>query len=480
MSKPESALSIVIVGGGFCGVMTLVHLLRSSEKNLNITLINKGYPVAKGVAFQTYSDKHLLNVEARNLSAFPDEPDHFVDWCFRQKDVLADPRLLPTSYLPRNLLGKYLYETFNEATANIPDHITLSVVEEEATDIEKIKNSFIVKTTSGKKIVADKVLLATGNNEPGKPSKANEDLLKSKRYFSNPWNECAVDGLKDKETVLILGNGLTMVDVVQGLRVKNFNGKIIALSPHGYKILPHRKLPNQRYIIDELHPPYHLEKLFRFFYKHVREVKKRGMPGETVVDAMRARTQEFWQHLSLEDKKKFMMHIRHLWGVARHRLPPDVHEEIQGLINNNKLEVIAGRITHIDLRNEEINLKIRLRKDQSEQSLTIARIINCTGPETDIRKINNSLYHSIIKKGFIRSDPMNLGVLATSEGQVIDEHNIVSSQLFVIGSLLKGILWESTAIPELRVQAKKMAELLLKDSGKHTFDLKNGIKETPL
>ena len=95
--------------------------------------------------------------------------------------------------------------------------------------------------------------------------------------------------------------------------------------------------------------------------------------------------------------------------------------------------------------------------------LNFARIINCTGPETDIRKQNTPLFNSLIKKGFVKPDDLNLGVYATGNGQVINTENNVSDQLFVIGSLLKGMLWESTAIPELRIQAKKVAELILND-----------------
>src|SRR6185436_5126335 len=144
----------------------------------------------------------------------------------------------------------------------------------------------------------------------------------------------------------------------------NFKGKVIALSPHGYNILPHRKLPPQRYILDELSPPYDLENLFQLFYKHIREARKRGLSGETVVDAIRARTQEIWQQLTLDDKKKFMVHLRHLWGVARHRLPAYVHEEVQKLIKDEKLQVIAGRIKNITETNHGMQIKIKKRKDQ--------------------------------------------------------------------------------------------------------------------
>ncbi len=466
----ETTFSTVIIGGGFCGVMTVVNLINRADENISITLINKGYPIARGIAYKTYSDLHLLNVETRNMSAFHDQPDHFLKWCLNQKNIGFNKDELPFTYLPRNMFGRYLDEIFQEKINNLPKNISLHIIDDEATGIEKQNHRFIVSTTSGKNIVADKILLATGNYEPSPPVLTNSTLLHNKNYYSNPWSEKTVLGLQNDQTTLIVGTGLTMVDVLLGLREKNFNGKIIALSPHGYNILPHRKLPPQQYILDELSPPYDLENLFRLFYKHIREARKRGLSGETVVDAIRARTQEIWQLLSLNDKKKFMTHLRHLWGVARHRLPAYVHQEIQQMIKEEKLNVIAGRIRNITECENGFEIKIRKRKDQSEQLLKVARIINCTGPETDIRKQKSSLFSSLLNKGIIRPDVMNLGIDATTEGHIIDENNIVSNQIFAIGSLLKGKLWESTAIPELRVQAFKVAKLILKDRSKKISD----------
>jgi uncharacterized NAD(P)/FAD-binding protein YdhS len=459
-SMPDSTLSVVIAGGGFCGAMTLVHLVRIADKELNITLINKGYPLSKGIAYKSYSNIHLLNVEARNLSAFPDQPDHFVEWCLK-KDLKINKAEIPTSYLPRNLYGNYLEEIFKDCINNIPPNISIRILDDEVVDVDKTGSGLTVSTLQGKKINADRLLLATGNSEPGPPVLNDVSFLKSKNYFSNPWNENAILSLPDRESVLIVGTGLTMVDVVLGLREKNFNGKIIALSPHGYNILPHRKLPPQKYILDEISPPYELEKLFRLFYRHIREARQRGLPGETVVDAIRSKTQEIWQLLSLSDRKKFMVHLRHLWGVARHRLPVFVHSQIQQMIRNNTLEIVAGRIINISENKNGVDIKIRRRKDQSEFVIHVARVINCTGPQTDIRKQQSMLYDSLLKKGIIRSDDMNLGIDATREGKTINSSGTISESIFAIGSLLKGKLWESTAVPELRKQALQVAELFL-------------------
>ena len=103
----ESPFSIVIIGGGFCGVMTVVNLLSKLKTKATITLINKAYPIARGIAYNTYSDLHLLNVEARNMSAFADKPNDFLDWCSKQTEIPTKKEDLPLAYLPRNIYGRY-------------------------------------------------------------------------------------------------------------------------------------------------------------------------------------------------------------------------------------------------------------------------------------------------------------------------------------------------------------------------------------
>lgn len=456
----KTLLRVVIAGGGFCGTMTLVHLIRHSKLNSHFILITKGTPPC-GIAYRTYSDQHLLNVEARNMSAFPEMPGHFVEWCERQKKINISGNEIPTTFFPRNTYGKYLEEIFSGTLKSLPSHLHVEIIDDEVTDITDTENTMVVHTGGKRNFSADKVVLATGNCEPGLPLYYESSLIGSNLYFPNPWNENAVVGLSSDDSVLIIGTGLTMVDVVIGLTEKKFTGKIIALSPHGFNILPHRKVPPQRYILDELTPPYDLEKLFRLFYKHIRQARIHGQTGETVVDAIRAKTQEIWQGLSPGDKKKFMSHLRHLWGVARHRIPAHVYRVMQELIHDKKLEVIAGRIKGIKETDNCIETSIILRKDLSEKKLIVARTINCTGPETDIRRQKTALYKNLLANEIVFSDEMNLGIDADSSGRIFDKNKNPSNRLFTLGSLLKGKLWESTAIPELRLQAENVAKLIL-------------------
>ena len=457
----NSKSSVAIIGGGFCGIMTLVHLINKSKAPIKIILFNAGYPLAKGIAFDTYTEQHVLNVACSRMSAFPDEPDHFLNWCKSKPNLKLDSDNLGEQYLPRNLYGEYLNDIFTTSLKNCPSHVEVEIINEEAVNIIKEENSYSIFSAIGKKVVATKIVLATGNHAPTPPSIKETAFLESSFYFGNPWNEAATASINSDRPILIIGTGLTMVDVVIGLENNNFQGKIYALSPKGFQILSHKKYPTQRDILDELSPPYELKSLFKLFYKYVRSARRKGVSGEAVVDAVRSKTQDIWQNLSLADKKSFMSHLRHLWGVARHRLPEELHKKIQQMISDKKLEILAGRILDMRVDNGMAKIKLKQRASHNQLELEVQRVINCTGPQTDITKYQSKLFQNLITQGLIRADEMNLGIDATEEVKIIESDGTSSESLFTLGSLLKGKLWESTAVPELRVQAERLATIIL-------------------
>ncbi len=54
-----------------------------------------------------------------------------------------------------------------------------------------------------------------------------------------------------------------------------------------------------------------------------------------------------------------------------------------------------------------------------------------------------------------------MGIDATPDGKTIDCDGVISDKILTAGTALKGILWESTAMPEIRAQANKLALSLL-------------------
>ena len=454
---------IAIVGGGYCGCVTLIQLVRQSDIPLEIILINKDNPLVKGIAYSSYNPKHILNVPAIKMSAFPDEPDHFINWIKSKPEYSEyDNEELNDRFMPRVIYGKYLEEIFENTIKNLPENISVKIINDEVTDVIPNDTGSEVKLKDGNSFKADKVVLALGNFGPVDPKVKNKEFLSSKNYFSNPWKKDAVEGLKDDDNILIIGTGLTMVDNVLSLLDKGYKGKVYSLSTNGFFPLSHKKRKPYTDILDELHPPYTMSGLYKLFRKHIKYVLSHGITGEAVVDAIRPKTQEIWMSLSLDDKIRFMSHIRHLWGVARHRIPKEVFDKMQELIKENKLQILGGRIQDIEETNGKVKVIYKDKKSQSIKEVEVERVINCTGPKNDINKVNDELIKNLISRGLITADEMNLGINALPDGTIIQKDHSVSTKLFTIGTLLKGILWESVAVPELRTQTQSLANLLIR------------------
>jgi uncharacterized NAD(P)/FAD-binding protein YdhS len=457
-----STKSICIIGGGFSGIMVAVNLIREAKSPLNLFLVNSGYPLSRGVAYSSYSNKHLLNVAAKNMSAFPDQPDHFIKWMNAHENYgVLDQEMLPDMFLPRNIYGHYLKNIFDTTIRKKPEFVTIDFIHDEAIDIEINGLMAHVYFRVSPTIVAHQVVLATGNQVPDNPKLQDPSFYSSRNYFQNPWVQDSVNHLDPDKDVLIMGNGLTMVDVVLGLKEKKHRGKIFSLSPNGFRILPHRKVVPYTELVNEIEPPYDLNKLVSLVRKHVIRLRAEGGNGEMLVDSLRPLTQKIWQTWSLSEKRRFIYHIRHMWGVARHRLPMEIHRQIQELILDDKLEIIAGRLKSITEDAHSITATFVRRNDLQLHSIQIGRVINCTGPQSDITKLRIPLIENLLQRGIIDADEMKLGFKAHADGTILDKNNLASDILFTIGSNLKGVLWESTAVPELRMQAKNLAGKLL-------------------
>jgi uncharacterized NAD(P)/FAD-binding protein YdhS len=453
--------SIAIIGGGFVGTI-LVRLLLVQTKNCKIYLFNSGASLSKGVAYNCNQNSSLLNVIASKMSAFPDESNHFLDWCTKHPTYKNDSRdIIASAFLPRKIYGEYLHaiwlETIELAKAT---DCELEIIEEKVLAIHSKSNKQLV-VASNSQIECDKCVLATGNELPSTPKKLTDKFIESYDYFKNPWN-LDFNKIHDSLPVLIIGNGLTMVDTVLSLRENNFHQKIISISPNGFNILPHRNFnfPFESKLAT-IQTPISLLELIHLFNLEVKKLKKFGVSPEPIIDAFRPNVAKVWQQFSEEEKAKFMGRVRHIWGVARHRIPFVSYDKIMKEQINQQLEILAGNLIEVTQTKNGNRVVIWDKRTKKQKELLVGAIINCTGPETNVEKSNNQLLKQLVEAGTISQDPLKLGLRTNcSNFKTINALGKENQDLYAIGSLLKGELWESTAVNELKNQAKELAVLL--------------------
>lgn len=460
--------NIGIIGGGFSGTMTAVQLIQQSTNPLSITVFEARDTLNRGIAYNPGSDKLLLNVIASKMSAFPDKPDHFLDWVMARKGFAGKDRsLVANSFLPRSLYGDYLEAVWQDALAEAREkNVSVQVMENRVTDLDLSEATILLKPDTGEPLSFSQVVIARGNELPRNPSIDNNDFFKSSLYFQNPWQPAAVKGTPGDLPVLIIGNGLTMVDTVLSLREEGFGGLVISISPNGFNILPHRH-NGMKYtgLVEELSEQTSLAELVHLVNKHVKAVREFGVSAEPVIDSLRPHTQQIWKRLTDREREMFMSRLRHLWGVARHRLPTHVHDKIQQQRINGTLEIKSGKIMDLRESNGAVAVAYRDKKTNREEQIRVSRVINCTGPETDIAQSSSLLMRNCLSKGILVQDKLKLGIRAeTDTFRVIDAARQAHARLHTLGSNLKGELWESTAVNELRSQAERLAKALLSAS----------------
>jgi uncharacterized NAD(P)/FAD-binding protein YdhS len=196
----------------------------------------------------------------------------------------------------------------------------------------------------------------------------------------------------------------------------------------------------------------------------VRERAGEDVDWREVVTSIRADTPALWQRLDLEERRRFLRHARPYWETHRHRSSPEAAHAIEELIETGRLELVAGALESLAEEDEGIVAQIRRRGASSSESLLVGKVINCTGPDTDLARVRDPLVASLRRVGLIRPDELGLGLETDDDGRLVDAECRASEGLTLLGPLRKGRFWEHTAVPELRVAAKRVADRLVREA----------------
>jgi uncharacterized NAD(P)/FAD-binding protein YdhS len=433
--------------------MLAANLLRRVP-SLSVAVVDKGSLPGRGLAYSTKYDCHLLNVPAGNMSALPEAPDDFLRWARANYGQSVQA----TSFLPRPLYGRYVSSLLEEATG--PGGVeNLRWIQGEVTSFAGERSHVTVQLRDGSTLVTKAVVLAVGNFPP---ANLNIPCLsqQSRRYVPSPWSAAPLDGIAKNGNVLLIGSGLTSVDVAVALKTEGFAGHIHILSRRGLMPRIHGSTRGWPRFWNE-QSPRTTHGLLRLVRAQVRAASKGDGDWRDVIDALRPVTQKIWQSLPLCERKRFLRHLRPYWEVHRHRIAPEVGDTITQLVDSRQATVHAGRLTAYREFSDAVELVWRDRQTQSHRLLRVDRVINCTGPETDCGRINDPLIKSLLAQGLARPDRLSLGLDVDSNGALVDFAGAPSPFLYAIGPIRKGSLWESIAVPELRAQACQLAAHLL-------------------
>lgn len=440
------APTIAVIGAGFSGVMTTLNLLARSPA-AKVHLFEKRAPVGLGAAYSTHNPSHKLNVRAGNMSAWPDKPDHFVAW-------LADqgPNVGPGGFASRADYGRYLQAQIT-AIAEAPEGAGRLVVNPDAVvAISPRGQGWRLTTALGRSHDVDAVILALGNPPPARPQGVDEAFTASTAYVDDPWRWRASE--LPEGSVMLIGTGLTMVDVALSLDDAQPGRPMLALSRRGLAPLRHQGAPSPC-----PPPPSDLSPLALLAWLK-RTAREQGW--RAAVDAVRPVTQALWRSWSLQRRQSFLRHARPFWDIHRHRLAPEVADRIDAMQASGQLVIAAGKIREIAVDAEGHAIcKYRARGGKTGYAFRAVRVINCTGPTGDILAGHDDLVRDLLRQGLARPDPLRLGFDLDDGNRLRDARGEVIPRLFAVGPSTRAAHWEIIAVPDIRGQAVAVAKAVL-------------------
>jgi uncharacterized NAD(P)/FAD-binding protein YdhS len=235
------------------------------------------------------------------------------------------------------------------------------------------------------------------------------------------------------------------------------------LSPQAHTELPIAAVDLKPLVTEWLAAPGKLRitTLFHQLRKKVRELAATGGDWRSVVDSLRPHSATLWRALPARERRQFLAHLRPYWEIHRHRMALDVAKSFRALLDRSAIHIVAGSVASAQADEGGVRLYVRERGDSRLIEVRVAWVINCTGPAASNSAESNPAIGSLLVHDWVRPDELSLGLDTNAEGNAIDTQGKAVQDLFVVGTLRKPLLWESTAVPELRAQAAAVAECIL-------------------
>ena len=452
-----TSTTVAVIGAGFSGTLLTLHLLRRCPSSTRVVLIERGGQFGRGQAYSTGNPSHLLNVPAGRMSAFHDRPDSFLDWLGEHAAAAAAIAPAPSSFVPRGLYGAYLRNLLKEEVRH-EARGRLLLVRGDVVDLDREKRLRLL-LDRGREIEADLAVLAVGSFPPAPPPTADPSFYDSPVYHADPWAPSTLAGLDPASPVLLIGTGLTAIDVVISLLDQDHRGPIQLLSRRGLVPRRHTGVPSPE-LDEQPELPGQLTALLHYLRSEAKRTMAAGGSWQHVVDGLRPFSQDLWQCMSQEDRARFLRHLRPWWEVHRHRMAGVIADRIEAAKASGQLIVHAGRVQSFEHAAESASVRFRRRGTSEMETLQIARVINCSGPGADYARIGHPLVRRLLERGTARPDTFRLGLDVTGNGALLSRDGAISRRLFAVGPVTKGAFWEMTAVPDIRRQCEAMARHL--------------------
>lgn len=449
-------LRLAIIGGGYTGVAVATHALTSDARPLSIDVVEPAAKLGRGAAYGTLDRDHRINVPSDRMSLFSADPAHFTRWLVDNK-WLPDAKsvdALGRCYPPRSAFAAYIEDVLHETVRRCAMRESLRHRRTRAGALAREGQEFRVELEDGTSLQVDRVAICTGHS-PGAPCPVTQDAARHPRLITSPWRPGSLAAVDRWNSVLIIGTGLTMVDVVASLARIDHQGPIIAVSPRGSLPCEQGRFIDGLDLFEGARPTTALD-LLRLLRTTVQQ-HEGELDWQSIVDALRRRLREIWPTLPPRERLRVVRRLLPFWEVHRFRSAPQGAAAVARLTAKGTLTVQRGKVNALDEQNGSLVARLRL-PGGSIVERAFDSVIICSGASRNLR--DNPLLDSLVDQGLAESDDLNLGVRVDGFSRLVDAGGTVQPDLFAFGPITRGTFGEMTGAPDILRQIERVVPML--------------------
>ncbi len=478
---------LVIVGGGFSGACLAVQLVRGSVRPLAITIIDPAERVGRGLAYGAVDPDHRLNAPTFSHSLLPEDAWHLSRWCLEQGILQQDPQAMRpdgAAYIRRSDYGRYLEQTLRDHAHWPATGSTIRHCRDTAVALGLPGEPLAVQTAAGDCLPADQVFVATGNPLPRLQPPFPPALAGHPRIIENPLDTARLSGIDPQARVLLVGAGLTSLDVLSTLLRCDHRGPVEVVSRRGLR--PRSQAPVAPVLaraqslqaiaampaamaLDRVHglpaawlsaaaTPPDVRRWLRALRLRIREVQAGGGAWYQAFDDIRDSVWQLWPTLPVTQQRRFIARLRTWYDVHRFRAPPQNEEMVEAACKQGRVHFLAARLRAVTVSpdGEAIEVTMRRRGDGDDVTETYDAVINCTGLDPVAGLAGNPFLDSLVQGGWIRRDPCGLGFEADAACRAVGRDGVARAMLRLVGPPTVGSFGDPIGAVFISLQIHRM------------------------
>ena len=437
---------MLIIGGGASGVLMAMQLLSQSDVSYRVTIVEARHMLGCGVAYSTRDPDHLLNTRVQNMSAFPDRPNHFLDWLRQRPD---GHRFQAQSFVGRGTYGQYLASLL-APWSGADGARRLRCVRQACVGISETPRGVTALLEDGHSLIGDAVILATGHVVPESDPQG---------LVVGPWDDPG--HVEPEGRVVIIGTGLSMIDQVVSLLKAGHRGEILALSRRGLLPRTHAETDPVKLALADIPRFVPMSTLLHWLRDRVDTTERAGGTWRDVVDGLRPFVRTIWRALPPVERARFLRHAATWWDVHRHRIPPISAKILSEAQAKGQLVIRRGAFVGARM-DEHVTKTVQFRpaRKTEVEDIPATLVIDCRGVRRDPEDNATPLVKNLLERGLARIDSLRLGLDVSIDCRLVNQSGDASPRIRVIGPASRAAFWEITAIPDIREQTHALAASL--------------------